>query len=69
MFGNFGIHKAATQAMFDQLPRKDQNEVMQSMYDNGYSGKDIAKFFAVKAGTIYGRIDAHRGRGPGVELA
>jgi predicted DNA-binding protein YlxM (UPF0122 family) len=64
-----GIHKAVTKAMFDQMTRKDQTDVMQQLYDQGYSGKDIANFFEMNVQTIYSRINAHRGRGPGFEHA
>ncbi len=68
MFG-FGIHSAVTKAMFDQMTRKDQNDVMQKLYDQGYSGKDIANFFGMNQQTVYSRINAHRGRGPNCEPA
>ena len=62
-----GIHKAVTKAMFDQMTRKDQTDVMQQLYDQGYSGKDIANFFGMNTQTVYSRINAHRGRGPNIE--
>lgn len=68
MFNN-GIHQALTAQMFMQMPRHDQNMVMQALYDQGYSGKDIAKFLGMNEATVYGRISAHRGRGPAVSMA
>jgi transposase len=59
-----GIHRAATVAQFHQMPRRDQNAVMQDLYNQGYSGKDIAKFYGMSAPSVYNRIDATRGRGP-----
>ena len=59
-----GIHKAVTKAMFDQMTRKDQTDVMQQLYNQGYSGKDIASFFGMNTQTVYSRINASRGRGP-----
>jgi transposase len=63
-FGSGGIHAAVTKSMFEQMTRKDQTDVLQSLYDQGYSGKDIASFFGMNTQTVYGRINAHRGRGP-----
>lgn len=59
-----GIHAAVTKSMFDQMTRKDQNDVLQALYDQGYTGKDIAKFFGMSDQTVYSRINAHRGRSP-----
>lgn len=64
-----GIHKAFTVAMFNEMPRRDQDSVMQTLYDEGYSGKDIGKFLNKPAQTVYGRIDASRGRGPTLKPA
>jgi len=66
-FFGVGIHSAVTKAMFDQMNRKDQTDIMQKLYDQGYSGKDISKFFEINVQTIYSRINAHRGRGPNSE--
>lgn len=66
MFGfGGGIHAAVTKAMFDNMNRKDQTDVLQKLYDQGYSGKDIASFFELNVQTVYSRINAHRGRGAG----
>lgn len=62
LFGG-GIGRAFQQAAFHQMPRRDQNAVLQTVYDKGYSVKDLAKFTEIPATTIYSRIDAHRGRG------
>lgn len=63
LFGN-GIHKELTMAMFNQLPRRDQDLALQQLYDTGYSVPDIARFTGISAQTLYSRINAHRGRGP-----
>ncbi len=63
MFFNNGIQRSFNRAMFDQMPRKDQDEVLQQIYDSGYSVKDIAKTLNMNPQTLYSRIDAHRGRG------
>ncbi|TCT19049.1 sigma-70 region 4 domain-containing protein [Thiobaca trueperi] len=63
MFFNNGIQKEFNRAVFDQMPRKDQDEMLQQIYDSGYSVKDIAKFLNMNSQTLYSRINAHRGRG------
>lgn len=65
----FGMQGEFNRAMFDQMPRRDQNEVLQQMYDKGYSAKELAKFFVLPVQTIYSRINAHRGRGPQLDPA
>lgn len=66
MFGfmNGGIHQQFSLAMFAQAPRRDQDAVLQSLYDQGYSVPEISKFTSISAQTLYSRINAHRGRGP-----
>ena len=61
MFGG-GIHKELTKSMFGIMPKRDQTQVLQEMYNKGYSVPDIAKATDIPAPTIYNRIDAHRGR-------
>lgn len=61
MFGS-GMHKAVTVEMFRNSPRRDQDTMMQSLYDQGYSAKDISKFFGIGVQSVYNRITAHRGR-------
>lgn len=63
MFG-FGIHAAVTKEIFKNAPRKDQDQIMQGLYDQGYSAKEIASFLGIGAQAVYNRINAHRGRGP-----
>lgn len=63
MFG-FGIHAAVTKEMFKNAPRRDQDQIMQGLYDTGYSAKEIAKFLGIGTQAVYNRINAHRGRGP-----
>ena len=63
MFSN-GIQRTINKAFLDQMPRKDQDEVLQQIYDEGYSVKDISKHLSLNEKTLYGRVDAHRGRGP-----
>ena len=60
---NGGIHKEFSLAMFSQAPRRDQDSVLQQIYDKGYSVPEISKFTNISAQTIYSRINAHRGRG------
>lgn len=57
-----GIHKATTIEIFRNAPRKDQNDMLQNLYDQGYSGKELADFFGIGSQAVYNRIDAHRGR-------
>jgi len=63
MFG-LGIHAATTKQMFKNAPRKDQDQIMQGLYDQGYSVKEVANFLEVGVQSAYNRINAHRGRGP-----
>ena len=65
MFGfGGGIHQKFSLAMFEQMPRRDQDAVLQQLYDQNYSVPEIAKFTGIPAQTLYSRIKAHRGRGP-----
>jgi len=63
MFFN-GIQKAINGGFFEALPRRDQNELLQKLYDKGYSVKEIAKELDTHPQMLYSRINAHRGRGP-----
>lgn len=63
-FFSSGIHQQLSLAMFSQAPRKDQDAVLQQLYDQGYSVPDISNFTGISPQTLYGRITAHRGRGP-----
>ena len=63
MFG-FGIHAETTKQMFKNAPRRDQDQIMQGLYDKGYSVKEVANFLDVGLQSAYNRINAHRGRGP-----
>ncbi|WP_416192562.1 hypothetical protein [Neisseria sp. CCUG12390] len=60
---NGGIHKEVTVSMFANLPRRDQDSILQDLYDKGYNGKELAKFFGLQESSVYNRINAHRGRG------
>lgn len=62
MFG-FGIHQEFSRQMFQQMPRRDQNMVLQNLYDKGYNVPEISRFTDIPAPTLYARINAHRGRG------
>lgn len=62
MFGG-GINKELVKSMLGTMPRRDQTQVLQDLYNKGYSVPDIAKATDIAAPTIYNRIDAHRGRG------
>jgi len=61
MFGS-GIHKEMTKGILSTLPKRDQNEVLQGLYDKGYSVPEIAKATDIPAATLYNRINASRGR-------
>lgn len=61
-FFNFGIQKHINRAFFLQLPRKDQDDFLQYLYDQGYSVKDISKEFDIPVSTLYSRINSHRSR-------
>lgn len=56
------FNRAAARATFKVLSIRDQDVMLQSMYDDGISGPKLSKVFDVP--NIYDRIDAHRGRGP-----
>lgn len=62
LFGG-GIHQNFSLAMFGQMPRRDQDAVLQQLYDQGYSVPEISRFTTIPAQTLYSRINAHRGRG------
>lgn len=61
MFGS-GINKELTKSMLGTMPRRDQTQVLQDLYNKGYSVPEIAKATDIPAPTIYNRIEAHRGR-------
>lgn len=63
MFG-FGMQRTINRGMFIQMPRRDQDEFLQYLYDNGYSAKEISKEYGIAVQSLYNRINAHRGRGP-----
>ena len=62
MFFNGGMHKAVTVEMLLNSPRRDPDIMMQNLYDQGYSAKDISKFFGIGLQSVYNRINANRGR-------
>ena len=64
IFGG-GIHKEMTKEIIKTLPKRDQDQVFQGLYDKGYSVPDISKATDIPAPTLYNRIDAHRGRKEG----
>ena len=64
MFFSNGIQRTINKAFLDQMPRKDQDEVLQQIYDEGYSVKEIAKQLNLSDKSLYPRVNAHRGRGP-----
>lgn len=49
---------------FTELSRVEQDRVLQALYDKKYSVPSIAKKLSVNTGSVYSRINAHRGRGP-----
>jgi predicted DNA-binding protein YlxM (UPF0122 family) len=62
MFG-FGMQKTINRGVFLQMPRRDQDEFLQYLYDQNYSVPEISKEYDIPVQTIYSRINAHRGRG------
>ncbi|MFM0399666.1 terminase gpP N-terminus-related DNA-binding protein [Paraburkholderia aspalathi] len=68
IFGS-GIGREYNRQSFKLEPRVDQNTIMQGMYDSGYSVPEIAKYLGMSEASIYARINAHRGRGPGLKPA
>lgn len=66
IFGG-GIHKEMTKEILNTLPKRDQTQVLQGLYNKGYSVPEIAKATDIAPQTLYNRIDAHRGRKPGTD--
>ena len=64
MFGG-GIHKEMTKEILKTMPKRDQNQVLQGLYDKGYSVPEISKATDIPQPTLYNRINATRGRKPG----
>lgn len=64
MFFGIGIQGHFNRQIFATMPRRDQDQVLQGLYDQGYNVPDIESFLGIPSSTIYSRIDAHRGRGP-----
>jgi hypothetical protein len=62
MFFGGGIHKEMTKEILNTLPKRDQAQILQNLYDKGYSVPDISKATDMPVQTLYNRIDAHRGR-------
>lgn len=60
----FGMQRTINRGVFLQMPRRDQDQFLQYLYNEGYSAKDISKKYDMPVQTVYNRIDAHRGRGP-----
>lgn len=50
-------------ATFNAMPRRDQDTLLQYLYDKGYYVKEIANEYGLNSSNVYDRIDAHRGRG------
>ncbi len=68
MFNPFNrIQDSFNKGVFQSMPRKDQDAMLQHMYDQGYTASEVGKFFGLQS--IAGRINAHRGRGPGLATA
>ncbi|AYO53398.1 helix-turn-helix domain-containing protein [Acinetobacter wuhouensis] len=62
-FGIITLQTHINRAMFNSMPRRDQDNLLQYLYDQGYSVKDIANEYGISANSLYDRINAHRGRG------
>lgn len=60
----FGLQRTINRGVFLQILRRDQDQFLQYLYDEGYSARDISKEYDIPTQTIYSRINAHRGRGP-----
>ena len=65
MFFFVVFHKEMTREIIKTLPKRDQDQVFQNLYDKGYSVPEIAKATNIPAPTLYNRVDAHRGRKDG----
>ncbi|WP_156188703.1 terminase gpP N-terminus-related DNA-binding protein [Acinetobacter indicus] len=63
IFGLVTLQTHINRAMFNAMPRRDQDAILQYLYNNGYSAKDIANEYGLNISSVYDRIDAHRGRG------
>lgn len=50
---------------FLQMSRTAQDECLQFLYDEGYDVQVIADKLRLNRSSIYNRINANRGRGPG----
>lgn len=61
---SFGIQKSINRGSFNNMPRRDQDALLQYIYDQGYSVKEISNEYRIPAPTLYSRINAYRGRGP-----
>lgn len=62
MFDPLGIklNTAISRTLFHAQPRALQNDMLQGLYDEGFSGEALGK--ALDVPSIYTRINAHRGR-------
>ena len=52
MFFDGGINKELVKSMLGTLPRRDQTQILQDLYNKGYSVPDIAKATDIAAPTI-----------------
>lgn len=66
MFDPFGnqLYRAGLRATFSVQSDVGKAGMLQSMYDDGISGPALSRVFDLTIADVYGRIDAHRGRGP-----
>lgn len=54
------------EGFFNEMNRIEQDRFLQYLYDRNNSVSSIAKKFSLSQQSIYNRINAHRGRGPGL---
>lgn len=63
LFGITTLQTHINRATFNAMPRRDQDSLLQYLYNQRYSVKEIANEYNLLPSSVYDRIDAHRGRG------
>ncbi len=61
-FGITTLQTHINRASFNTMPRRDQDAILQYLYNQGYSVKEIGNEYNIAHSSVYDRIDAHRGR-------
>lgn len=54
------MKRAVIVEIFFNFSKKEQDMMMQNLYNQGYSAKDISKFFGIGVQGVCNRITAHR---------